>query len=612
MSRLRACMATSTSSPLSGMVLDQRYRILHELMAGGMGTVYEAEQIRLGKRVAIKVLRPQSDEQAALRRFEREARLASRIRHRNVVEMIDFGIEEGTAYYVMELLEGRDLSAVLREKKTLSWPVARSIVLQVARALRAAHQHGIVHRDVKPANCFVIEAEDEDELELVKVLDFGIAKIDPNLGTDGGLTRTSELVGTVAYMSPEQAQSQPVDPRSDVYSLGVLVYQLLTGQLPFKDDNAFNVLLAHVREPPRPPRTIVPSIPEPVEAALMKALNKKPEHRFPSMEDFRKALAAVPAAAMGSTTTIFSAPSPESLLAMGDQGTPWDRDLSSTAVLAESSPPLDDDSNTRIAPIPQGLFSGESSGLTPTGSAGPPSGATPALTSGVDATVPAPKLSRTTVGGRRGREISSRTVTLWAVFGGAAALLVGAALGTWLATGANDDAGASAKAVPTVKAKDLEPSSPSPTLAVVEDDSPEAMFVDAGGGLAPDDAEPTNAEPTSVEPIDAEPVEPPPPAKTKPARPKTPTSRSKPPSRVTDASVKVKLRRQAKKSCSAKAQAGASVRARLMVDGEGVALPQIKPPHESSELGRCVRKAMVGAKFPATGERRIISLTVDL
>ncbi|MCA9707802.1 MAG: serine/threonine protein kinase, partial [Myxococcales bacterium] len=277
-------LSPSSSSPQLGLVFDQRYRVLRKLEAGGMGTVYEAEQIRLGKRVAIKVLRREvTDNEVALRRFEREARLASRIRHRNVVELLDFGVEDKTAYYVMELLEGRNLASLLQEQGALPWQRARPILLQIARALQAAHRLGIIHRDVKPANCFLVDLEDDEEGELVKVLDFGIAKLDDTFDAQGQLTKTTELLGTVAYMSPEQAQSKTIDARSDVYSLGVLVYQVLAGRLPFEDDNAFNLLSKHVREPPPPPRSLVPAIPEAVEQAVLRALAKAPEDRFESM-----------------------------------------------------------------------------------------------------------------------------------------------------------------------------------------------------------------------------------------------------------------------------------------------------------------------------------------
>ncbi|MCH9682002.1 MAG: protein kinase [Deltaproteobacteria bacterium] len=624
-------MASSSPSPLSGMVLDQRYRILHELKAGGMGTVYEAEQIRLGKRVAIKVLRPQVNEDAALRRFEREARLASRIRHRNVVSMIDFGIEDNTAYYVMELLEGRDLAALLLDRKALSWQDARPIVLQIARALRAAHRHGIVHRDVKPANCFIIEPEDDDEAELVKVLDFGIAKIDPNLGSDGGLTRTSELVGTVAYMSPEQAQSQPVDPRSDVYSLGVLIYQTLTGQLPFRDDNAFNVLLAHVREQPRPPRTLVPSIPEPIDSAVMKALSKESAHRFATMDAFRDALIDVPAAAMGSTTAIFAAPVLGSFESSDEPGA-WPEDLPPTAILGEAAPGVVVEGNTTIARVPQGNEGvADVSGLH--GPASGPSavivGAEGGPPSGVSATVPAPKLQRITTTGTHARpRIGSRTVVLWGVFGGAMALLVGATLGMWLATRGStepEDSASSRAAVVTDRPPDDPPGTAATKakaegadnadnggapegLPVETAPSPEAdaVVADEPGEVVPD--EPGSAEQDTAEQDTAEDEPSPPP---KPAtKPKSSTSSK---GRETDASVKSKLRRRVKKSCGAKASPGVTIRVSLVINETGaVTLPRVQPPHQTSELGRCARSEMSGARFPATGHRRVVSMAVDL
>ncbi|MCA9655077.1 MAG: protein kinase [Myxococcales bacterium] len=270
-----------------GSVVEGRYEIVGEIGQGGMGTVYEARQIKLDKRVALKVLQSEralrDDDGNSHKRFLREARVASAIHHRNVVDIIDFGdLEDGSTYYVMELLKGRDLASILKEEGPLAWGRVRPLLRQVLSALGAAHRQGVIHRDVKPANIMVLDEPDEWGRPWVKVLDFGIARVQTAEGDSQTLTGTSELLGTAAYMGPELAKGERADARTDLYALGIVAYQLLTGTVPFQAPNAFQVLLRHMTDLPRPPRELEPSIPSEVEAFVLQSLEKDREHRFAS------------------------------------------------------------------------------------------------------------------------------------------------------------------------------------------------------------------------------------------------------------------------------------------------------------------------------------------
>jgi len=279
-------------------MVDGRYRVGQRLGSGGMGDVYAAELVNLRKQVAIKFLRLESlhtpDGPSIIERFLREARAASAIKHHNVVDIIDYGESEGKVYYVMERLYGRDLAAVLRSVERLSWSETRGILLQTARALRAAHDHGIIHRDIKPGNIFIVDREDDDDEQRVKVLDFGIAKVEPSASIENqALTKTSQILGTAWYMAPEQATGGTANPRSDVYALGVVAYQMLTGLVPFDGPTTFQVLYRHLQEPPKPLRELAPDVQEDVERLVLRALAKDPEARFTSMRAMGRAIAAI-------------------------------------------------------------------------------------------------------------------------------------------------------------------------------------------------------------------------------------------------------------------------------------------------------------------------------
>jgi serine/threonine-protein kinase len=276
----------------TGQLVDERYRVVRQIGAGGMGAIYEAEQTILGRKVALKVTWPQPGGEAmAAKRFLREARAASQIEHRNVVKISDFGeLPGGATYYVMEYLEGRDLSQLLKAEGPQPWARARGIFLELVTGLQAAHDAGVVHRDVKPANCFLARKGDQ-ATEVVKVIDFGVAK---QQGSETNLlTGSSEILGTVRYMSPEQATGAPVDARSDIYATGILMYETLTGEVPFGGDNIFAVMRGHTHEPPRPPRELDPEIPEAVETVILRALAKDPADRFATMLELRLAIVAI-------------------------------------------------------------------------------------------------------------------------------------------------------------------------------------------------------------------------------------------------------------------------------------------------------------------------------
>ncbi len=258
------------------------YLVERKLAEGGMGAVYLARHPRIGKEVAIKVLLPQlSRDPELVQRFFQEAKAAAEIKDEHIVDVLDFGeLPDGGSYIIMEWLEGRSLAELLRAEGKIPLARAQTIARGIGRALAAAHARGIVHRDLKPDNIFLVRHD--DDADFVKVLDFGIAKL---MGDTADVkTRVGAILGTPYYMSPEQCQGFTVDPRADVYSLGVILYQMVTGRLPFEAAGLGELLLAHVSRPPPPPRQLAPELPPAAEAALLQALAKDPEQRFSRVE----------------------------------------------------------------------------------------------------------------------------------------------------------------------------------------------------------------------------------------------------------------------------------------------------------------------------------------
>jgi len=280
---------------LSGRVFADRYRIERKIGAGGMGHVYLAEHTTIGKSVAVKVLsaayRSRKD---IVTRFLGEARAASALRHEHVVDITDFGTTpDGAVFFVMEFLEGQPLDELLATEGPLPWGRAKSFMLQILDALGAAHEKGIVHRDMKPDNCFVVPRS--GGREHIKVLDFGIAKIMGGEGSEG-LTETGAIMGTANYMSPEQAHGDKLDTRTDIYSCGVLLYQMLAGRRPFEANNPMSVMYKHLHAEVPPLLEVNPNCGAPGEAeyVLLRALDKDRELRFQTAEEFAEALRSVP------------------------------------------------------------------------------------------------------------------------------------------------------------------------------------------------------------------------------------------------------------------------------------------------------------------------------
>src|SRR5688572_28566047 len=272
-----------TDDRLVGRVISERYRILGKLGEGGMGAVYLAEHVFIHKKVALKILAhdlARREELAA--RFLQEARAASRIGQENVIDISDFAqTPDGLVYFAMEYLEGRDLGVALRQDGALPWPRTRAIIVQICKALRAAHAQGIVHRDLKPENIFLIEREGRPDF--VKLLDFGIAKVSGGPGEEGPrLTRTGMIFGTPEYMAPEQAEGKPADHRVDIYAVGCGMFHCLTGTAPFQAESFMAMLTKHLLEPAVASSQRRPDlgIPPAVDAMLLKALQKDREKRW--------------------------------------------------------------------------------------------------------------------------------------------------------------------------------------------------------------------------------------------------------------------------------------------------------------------------------------------
>jgi serine/threonine-protein kinase len=299
-------------------VLDDKYRLEERLGEGGMGAVYRATHLLIERPVAVKVLNARLvTDEAARERFRREARAAGRLQHTNAVAVTDFGeTHDGLVYIVMELLEGRTLRGVLAREGPLEAARAVSLMLQVSAAVGTAHDAGIIHRDLKPANIFVVQRSNAPHI--VKVLDFGIAKLGDASGNfHDTLTGAGVIIGTPRYMSPEQCEGAPLTPASDVYSIGVILYETLTGRTPFTGSTPLSLALKHASEQPLPPREIVASIPPALEEVVLHALEKEPEKRPANAGAFRRELFEVAGRLGLEHSAGFSAPTVEMLREAG-------------------------------------------------------------------------------------------------------------------------------------------------------------------------------------------------------------------------------------------------------------------------------------------------------
>jgi serine/threonine-protein kinase len=278
--------AVSQAPPLQpplqpGAMLGTRYKIEAEVGRGGMGIVYRAHDEELGERVALKVIAPHlSADPQIVERFRREVGSARRVTHPNVIRIHDLGQADGRLFLSMEWFEGRNLEDLLQGGRTLSLGEARRLLLPVCDGLDAAHRAGVIHRDLKTRNILVRDGSE------VKIIDFGLALA---VGS-AGMTATGLIVGTPEYMAPEQVRGGPQDERTDLYSLGIVLYRALCGTHPFTGPNAIAVGFAQLSEPPRPPRELRDNLPAEVEAVILKALAKEPRDRYPRVRDMKAAL----------------------------------------------------------------------------------------------------------------------------------------------------------------------------------------------------------------------------------------------------------------------------------------------------------------------------------
>lgn len=277
---------------LLGRVVGGRYLLVELLGTGGMGAVYGGIQTSIHREVAIKVLMPrQAHDDSLPERFKLEARAVSKLNHPNTIRVFEYGEDENLLYIVMEYLRGETLGSLVNRQGPLDPLRVAKIACQILSSLEEAHNKGIVHRDIKPGN--IILQQIGEETDLVKVIDFGVAKLQSQVG-GAALTQVGIVYGSPRYMSPEQISSEALDGRSDLYSVGILMWQLLTGQIPFGGDDVYAILTAHLSDPPPMFRDVRPDLPVPteLEAIVRRALAKRREDRFSSAEAFRLALEA--------------------------------------------------------------------------------------------------------------------------------------------------------------------------------------------------------------------------------------------------------------------------------------------------------------------------------
>ena len=297
-----AMQSQASGDPLLGTTVAGRYKVIRLLGEGGMGQVYLAEHSAIEKRIALKVLRAEYAHKGEIvTRFQQEAISASRIKHPNVLDVFDFGqLENGCFYLAMEFLEGNDLADELQRSRVLTAPRALPIAMQICRALAAAHGKGVVHRDMKPENVFLQRTGDGEEI--IKIVDFGIAQLKPSneeaaaQSTHRRLTRTGMIFGTPEYMAPEQASGKHADLRCDIYAVGIILFELFTGAVPFTGETFLGVLTKHLNEVPPSMRAVYPDlqISNELEAVVLRALAKDPLQRYQTMTELAQALAGTP------------------------------------------------------------------------------------------------------------------------------------------------------------------------------------------------------------------------------------------------------------------------------------------------------------------------------
>lgn len=266
-------LATGAGEPARGALLAGRYEVIEELGRGGMGTVYRVEDQKIKAEIALKLIKPEiAADRETIERFRNELKLTRMISHPNVCRMFDLGEDQGTSFITMEYVRGEDLRSLIRMSGRLEICAALSIAKQICQGLAEAHRLGVVHRDLKPSNIMI------DREGNARIMDFGIARS----VLARGMTGPGVMIGTAEYMSPEQAEAKNAEPRSDLYSLGVILYEMLTGRVPFKGDTALAVAVKHKSERPKDPREWNPRIPERVSRLVLRCLEKKPGGRVES------------------------------------------------------------------------------------------------------------------------------------------------------------------------------------------------------------------------------------------------------------------------------------------------------------------------------------------
>src|SRR6185312_7796017 len=332
---------------------------------GGMSVVYEAENPRLGSTVALKVLAPELATDDVFRaRFLKESRTAASLNHPNVIPIYDMGTHEDLLFIAMRYVAGQDLRAVLKAKHVLAPEQTVLVCGQAGRALDVAHRHGLVHRDVKPGNILVEHGADEDEPDHIYLTDFGITK---HTASRSGLTATGEFMGTIDYIAPEQIQGRPVDGRADIYSLGCVMYECLTGRVPFAKDVDAAVIWAHVEEMPTTPSTLQPTLPREIDEVIGKALAKDPADRYATCREF---IAAARGASGAPTATILAGPAAAAAAAAAAGATAAAPSIGRDATAPQQTPGY-------FPPAPPGPAREQSPGGAPP--AGPPPGGKPRI-----------------------------------------------------------------------------------------------------------------------------------------------------------------------------------------------------------------------------------------
>ena len=257
-------------------ILNGRYQIVELIGRGGMAYVYKAKDLKLNRFVAVKVLREEyTDNEQFIKKFDRESQAAAGLSHPNIVSVYDVGVQDNIYYIIMEYVDGITLKQYLNKKGHLDYEEATQYILEIAEALKCAHEHKIIHRDIKPHNILLTKTLTP------KVADFGIARAI----TSSTVTLTNQTMGSVHYISPEQARGGFVDERSDLYSLGIMYYELLTGQLPFDEESTVSIAIKHIQEPLNPPKNLVPDLPDSVNKVVVKLTQKKPEDRYQNMDE---------------------------------------------------------------------------------------------------------------------------------------------------------------------------------------------------------------------------------------------------------------------------------------------------------------------------------------